>query len=154
MGAKSSLWELNQKSISSIFGIDFKDDAFSIEDVAKKDFLLKLGLKQGIIYNYDSVLTADIEDLDICLNNMIEGRFFNEKREIRIFNGEDGIKGSIFDEKDEHTEGEYILYNRNNDKHYAARLKVKQYIDYDDEDNQAYIYYTKPCKLIYGGENR
>lgn len=153
MGAKSSLWELNQKSISSIFGIDFKDDAFSIEDVAKKDFLLKLGLKQGIIYNYDSVLTADIGDLDICLDNMIEGRFFNEKREIRIFNDEEGIKGSIFDEKDEYTKGEYILYNRNNGKNYAARLKVKQYIDYD-EDKQAYIYYTKPCQLIYGGENR
>ncbi len=141
--------------MSEIFGINIKENEFSMDNIIKKEYLIKMGLKQAIIYNYDSVISRNIEDINIDLNNIIESRFFNEDMEIRIFNDEDGLRGNIFIEKDvaDYISEEYILYNRYGDKNYANALKVKKYMDYD-EDKQAYIYYTKPCKLYFRGENR
>lgn len=155
MGKKHNLSELNQSGLGEIFGIDIKDNELSIDSIIKMEYLIKIGLGQAIIYNYDSVISGNIEDINIDLNNIIECRFFNEDIEIRIFNDEDGSRGTIFIEEDadDYISEEYILYNRYGDKNYANALKVKKYMDYD-EDKQAYIYYTKPCKLYFRGENR
>jgi hypothetical protein len=112
-----------------------------------------------IIYNYDSVITEYISNADIDYKNIIEARFFNEENEIRVFNDEGKITGTIFKELEvsKSRTDTYFLYPRygekNNDKMYANKLVVKKYIDYDD-DSQAYIGYVKPSKLIFtGGEN-
>jgi len=160
MMSSNNLVEINAENICKVFRIDFEDSEFSIKNIANKEFLKKLLLKQAILYYYDSVVSDYIDNIDIDLDNMIEGRFFNEDTEIRIFNDDDGLKGSIFSEKLLNADGEneyfderYILYNRNRLKNYATHLKVRKYISYD-EDKQAYIYYTKPCKLEFGGEER
>jgi hypothetical protein len=140
-----------------VFDYDWED--FSIEKILDNNRLKDLGLIYCIIYNYDSVITEYISNADIDYKNIIEARFFNEENEIRVFNDEGKITGTIFKELEvsKSRTDTYFLYPRygekNNDKMYANKLVVKKYIDYDD-DSQAYIGYVKPSKLIFtGGEN-
>ena len=159
--------------------------------------LAGLKMEYAIIYNYDSVVTDNITNIQLDPDNIIEAIFFNEYREIRIYRNDNEFKGTVFIDlkdmpkedskddlieaeliKDKHSEFEkeeytepikeiYLLYNRNSNKddideesdenegrgsgtseRYAKKLVVNKYIDYD-EDNQAYISYVKPCKLIF-----
>ncbi|MBE6083153.1 MAG: hypothetical protein E7205_10770 [Tissierellaceae bacterium] len=151
------LKKLNKKNLKEAFDYDWED--FSIEKILDNNRLKNLGLIYCIIYNYDSVITEYISNADIDYKNIIEARFFNEENEIRVFNDEGKITGTIFKELEvsKSRTDTYFLYPRygekNNDKMYANKLVVKKYIDYDD-DSQAYIGYVKPSKLIFtGGEN-
>ena len=151
------LKKLNKKNLKEAFDYDWED--FSIEKILDNNRLKDLGLIYCIIYNYDSVITEYISNADIDYKNIIEARFFNEENEIRVFNDEGKITGTIFKELEvsKSRTDTYFLYPRygekNNDKMYANKLVVKKYIDYDD-DSQAYIGYVKPSKLIFtGGEN-
>ncbi len=151
------LKKLNKKNLKEVFDYDWED--FSIEKILDNNRLKDLGLIYCIIYNYDSVITEYISNADIDYKNIIEARFFNEENEIRVFNDEGKITGTIFKELEvsKSRTDTYFLYPRygekNNDKMYANKLVVKKYIDYDD-DSQAYIGYVKPSKLIFtGGEN-
>ena len=151
------LKKLNKKNLKEVFDYDWED--FSIEKLLDNNRLKNLGLIYCIIYNYDSVITEYISNADIDYKNIIEARFFNEENEIRVFNDEGKITGTIFKELEvsKSRTDTYFLYPRygekNNDKMYANKLVVKKYIDYDD-DSQAYIGYVKPSKLIFtGGEN-
>ncbi len=147
------LRELNLRNVNEVFNCKFSDDEFTIENLLDKKILQYLGFKDTIIYNYDSVASDNIENVDIQLDNIMEAIFFSENREMRIFSEEGKFRGSIFKEdnveESDFIEDEYILYKRNsNMKKYPKKLKVKKYIDYD-EDKQAYISYVKPCKFIY-----
>lgn len=122
-----------------------------IEDLLNIEVLKKLGFEYGIVYNYDSVVSSRIENIRIDKENIIEGRFFNEKHEIRIFCDEGIYSGNIFDEKDDCDSivQEFFLYPRYGESiGYAEKLKIKKYIDYDKDDGQAFISYVKPSELI------
>lgn len=134
--------ELNEENLKKI-GLDMDVDyrkALGCTDTYKK-----LGINYAIIYNYDSVKVAGINDIELDLENMIEGRFFNESMEVVVRIDEDEIKGNIFIDNGE-TEmvscEEYILRSGN-----YKRLKVKKYFALD-EDKQAYAFYLKPCSLV------
>lgn len=139
--------KLTGENLSKVFRQELIDD-FNLIDALDKGFLLDLGLNYGIIYNFDSVLSERIGDIVIDVDNIIEARFFNEDKEIRIFRNEDQIDGTIFVEKDnpDYLEKRVLLYPRDRSLEYANKLDVRKYIDYD-QDNQAYIRYTRPTKL-------
>ncbi|MGM9977799.1 MAG: hypothetical protein ACI33J_03275 [Clostridium sp.] len=143
--------ELNKENLFSFIeekNINFLKDIDNIEELLDKEVLKNLNLLQGIIYNYDSVNFGNIEDLDIDIDNIIEGRFFNETSEISIRIENDEVIGNIvYDNGDEksYIEGKFLIYDKNN-KNTFEELLVKKYINYD-KDNQAYIEYIKPTKL-------
>ena len=133
---------IEEKNISCLKNID------NIKDLLNKEVLKNLNLLQGIIYNYDSVKFGNIEDLDIDINNIIEGRFFNETSEISIRIENDEVTGNIvYDNgnKESYIEGKFLIYDKDN-KNTFEELLVKKYINYD-KDNQAYVEYIKPAKL-------
>ncbi|SNX52843.1 hypothetical protein [Thermoanaerobacterium sp. RBIITD] len=147
------LKKLDINSLKEIFKFDF-DGEFTLKNNLNKETLINLGLIDCIIYNYDSVLSDKISNVDIDYDNLIEARFFNSSAEIRLFTDDDKLKGTIFIEEDsvgknEYIESVFILYPRYGEKEvYAEKLRVRKYISYDD-DNQAYISYVKPCELIF-----
>lgn len=133
---------IEEKNISCLKNID------NIKDLLNKEVLKNLNLLQGIIYNYDSVKFGNIEDLDIDVSNIIEGRFFNETSEISIRVENDEVIGNIvYDNgnKESYIEGKFLIYDKDN-KNTFEELLVKKYINYD-KDNQAYVEYIKPAKL-------
>lgn len=133
---------IEEKNINCLKNID------NIEELLNKEVLKSLNLLQGIIYNYDSVKFGNIEDLDIDINNIIEGRFFNETSEISIRIENDEVTGNIvYDNgnKELYIEGKFLIYDKDS-KNNFEQLLVKKYINYD-KDNQAYIEYIKPEKL-------
>lgn len=151
MKNKYCLKKLTEESLKDIFRYECKD--FVIEKDLNKEMLKKLGMEYAIVYNFDKVITDHIFNVKIDYDNIIEAIFFNDDAEIRVF-GEDDITGTIFKEhKDsKYIDGFYRLYPRYGEgkegKTYAKKLLIKKYISYDD-DNQAYISYLKPCKLIF-----
>ncbi|WP_040214152.1 hypothetical protein [Clostridium polynesiense] len=108
-------------------------------------FYKALGIKYALLYNFDSLKLSDIEEAEIHLDNLIEGRFFSEDLELDMRIEEEGITGNIFldrGEKQLFIEEELLLRHTQ-----YKKLKVKRYISLD-KDNQAYIFYLKPCELI------
>lgn len=151
------LKELSKESLKEAFNYDLSE--FSVDNLLDSKVLENLGLIYCIVYNYDGVVTDYTSNVKFDIDNIIEARLFNEKWEIRIFNEEGNITGTVFKEMDNSRkiEKKYFLYPRNvesrNICRYACELKVNKYLNYDDE-NQAYIDYVKPCELIFtGGEN-
>lgn len=141
------LYKLNKKNIMEFLNYNI-DGQFSIEKIANIETLKKIQFKYAIIYNFDCVESDKIEYINLDIDNIIEARFFDEEREIRIFRDEDKCNGTIFIEKQDanYIEKDALLYARDNKKTYPKRLISRKYIDYD-EDNQAYIRYTKPSSL-------
>lgn len=143
--------ELNKENLLSFIeekNISFLKNIDNIKDLLNKEVLKNLNLLQGIIYNYDSVKFGNIEDLDIDVSNIIEGRFFNETSEISIRVENDEVIGNIvYDNgnKESYIEGKFLIYDKDN-KNTFEELLVKKYINYD-KDNQAYVEYIKPAKL-------
>lgn len=133
---------IEEKNINCLKNID------NIEELLNKEVLKSLNLLQGIIYNYDSVKFGNVEDLDIDINNIIEGRFFNETSEISVRIENDEVIGNIvYDngDKSSYIKEKFLIYDKDN-KNNFEQLLVKKYINYD-KDNQAYIEYIKPSKL-------
>lgn len=140
---------LNFENLKNFFGYDFKSD-FIIESDLDKETLLNLHLNDCIIYNYDSVVSDKISNASIDYENIIEARFFNDISEIRVFNDNERLNGTIFIENNnpEYIESEFILYPRTNNLKYPSKLLVKKYIKYDN-DGQAYVSYVKPCRFVF-----
>lgn len=141
--------KLTVENLSKISKRKLKDPLV-LKDILNKDFLLELGLRYGIIYNFDSVMSEKIEDLVIDIDNIMEARFFSHDKEIRIFRDEDCVSGTIFIEKQnpDCLDKKVLLYPRDGRDIYASKLRVRKYIDYD-QDSQAYIRYTRPIKLYF-----
>lgn len=143
------LKELNNKNLKEMLNCDINNN-FHIENILNKDVLMDIGLKYCIIYNYDSIITDKIENVDIHKDNIMEARFFDENCEIRIFREED-LFGTIFKENEnsKSIKRESLVSPRYQKKNnYVNKIIYNQYLDYD-EDNQAYIRYTKPIKLCF-----
>lgn len=128
------------------FNEKMKVNIGNIEEVFKYDVLNQAGLKQGILYNCDSLCFGDIESLNIDILNIMEARFFNDEFEVNIIN--DGeLHGNIAIQKS----NDMILLEKY--KIYSdlySEMNVKQYMDID-EDGQTYIKYVKPCDFISKG---
>ena len=143
--------ELNKDNLKLFIkenNLNSLDNIENLERILNKKELKNLNLLQGIIYNYDSVKFGNIEDLDINIDNIIEGRFFNETSEISIRIENNEISGNIvYDTGDEksYIKERFLIYDKDN-KNTFKELLVKKYINYD-KDNQAYIEYIKPTKL-------
>lgn len=143
--------ELNADNVNEFIkntNINYVCNIEKIDELINREELLKMNFKQYIIYNYDSVEYGDIEDSNINLNNIMEARFFDETGEIVIRREEDKFIGNIvYDNDDENSyiSDEFLIYDKDNESQYT-KLKVKKYIDYD-EDGQAYIKYVKPVKF-------
>lgn len=155
MKAPYRLEKLNKENLFEVFKYEVEED-FTIEDIINKKSLESIGLEYAIIYNFDSVITKKIKDIDIDLDNIMEARFFNEEKEIRLFRDEDKLNITIFDEEgySDYISSSYILYPRHGEKIYFNKLDIKKYIDYEKEDNQAYIRYVKASKLYFEEEKR
>lgn len=143
--------ELNKDNLKLFIkenNLNSLDNIENLERILNKKELKNLNLLQGIIYNYDSVKFGNIEDLDINIDNIIEGRFFNETSEISIRIEDNEISGNIvYDTGNEksYIKERFLIYDKDN-KNIFKELLVKKYINYD-KDNQAYIEYIKPTKL-------
>lgn len=136
------LLPLNIENINKLFNKSIEN----LDDILNNMILKDLGIKQGIIYNYDSLMSGEIGDLNLDKDNVIEARLFNEEIEIVLIN-EENLRGHIVIEKNKDLliEEDYEIYHNCYNK-----LKVKKYLDID-EDGQAYIKYLKPCKLYKKG---
>ena len=153
MDNKYKLEVLDKTSLLELFGYELLGE-FDFKNILSKDKLMDMGLKYAIIYNFDKVISEKIEDMEISLDNIMEARFFNEEKEIRIFRDEDKLKGTIFLENSSpYIENMSLLYPRYRENLYANKIDYKKYIDYDG-DHQAYIRYIKPSKLYFKEENR
>ena len=108
---------------------------------------------------------ADVYDI-IADNEIVEARYFNSEKELRIFksNGEfgyciiedvnDGLKAEtamgtdIMDSKDYFTEEEYKIISKKSknikEKIKFEKIKEKRYVFFDD-DGQAYVKITRLC---------
>ncbi|MBZ2175783.1 hypothetical protein K8M07_11095 [Schnuerera sp. xch1] len=149
MKKKYKLKVLNKENILELLGYEIPDK-FTLDKLLKRETLIDIGLEETIIYNYDSVVSDRIENVEIDIENIIEARFFNKEKEIRIFRDEKEIDGTIFIEKSDspYIERTVLLSSLYQKQSCAYKLDLKKYIDYD-EDNQAYIRYTKPSKLYF-----
>lgn len=155
MENKYILKELNKVNLMDLLGYKIESE-FKLEQILNPETLNELGLNFGIIYNFDSVDVARIKKLKIDMENIIEARFFNEEKEIKIFRDENKVKGTIFIEGKETRPIKkiVILEKRGKSRSYPSKLKFKKYIDYDDEDNQAYVRYVKPCNLYFEEDSK
>ncbi|WP_368491079.1 hypothetical protein [Clostridium sp. BJN0013] len=151
MEVNVTLEELTRENIKKFIDINNKNynTDVGIEAVlSDKKFYDILGIKYGIIYNFDSVKYDTVDKLNIDFNNIIEARFFNRDTEIDVRMMDNKIGGNIFIDNGEKElfidENFYLRCNRENNYN---KLKVKKYIDFD-EDGQAYIFYLKPCELL------
>lgn len=125
----------------------------SLEEAVNKKKLLKEGFKYVLVYFYDKVLLDKLENIDLNIENIIECRMFNESKEIHIFKVNGKLKAVLFNDSKWNEEDkvleEYLTIDSKKDKNYrryGQKIKVFQYIDYDDDD-QAYISYTRPYKV-------
>ena len=119
-----------------------------------KDYLLKEGYKYCLIYYLNDLVFGDIDKIDdIDKEILVEGFFFNDKKELHVFKDYDfedagcdeGFKliVTIDDGSDSFTE-EFVLKKRlgnNLIKNDYDKIEVINYLGYQD-DGQAYIEYT------------
>ena len=140
------LKEISKESLFEAFGYE-TNTSIDILSLLNRDTLKVLKMESAIVYCYDEIVTCNVEDINIELDNVIEARIFNETSEIKIWRDDDTIRGAIFKEIDTNIfpiDDEYILHDR---KNVGEKLKIKKYISFDD-NGQAYISYNKPSKFI------
>lgn len=151
MEANVTLKELTRENIKKFVTINNKNynaDAGIEAVLSDKKFYNILGIKYGIIYNFDSVKYDTVDKLNIDFDNIIEARFFNKNTEIDVRMMDNKISGNIFiDNGEKELFIDENFYLRQNIENNYNKLKVKKYIDFD-EDGQAYVFYLKPCELL------
>lgn len=145
-------FQLNKETLKGL--IEKKNVTYNISEsietiLQDKLFYENIGIKYGIIYNFDSVKFGKIDDLKIDLDNIIEARLFSEDMEIDIRINENKIEGSIFidNEDNKYVINQNLKIRDSEHKNIEYKtLKIKKYVRFDD-DNQGYIFYVKPCEL-------
>ncbi|WP_027626933.1 hypothetical protein [Clostridium lundense] len=113
-------------------------------------------LKYAWINTFSDLLLIKLDknfDIENILENLIEGKFFNNDEEISIMQVEDGVFSiSVFSEKvneyKDIIEEEQLIskhkFITNNNK--RMKLIIKHYLKYDD-DGQAFVDYTRLCDV-------
>ncbi|MCC9294928.1 hypothetical protein LN736_08680 [Clostridium sp. WLY-B-L2] len=151
MEANVTLKELTRENIKKFVTINNKNynaDAGIEAVLSDKKFYNILEIKYGIIYNFDSVKYDTVDKLNIDFDNIIEARFFNKNTEVDVRMMDNKISGNIFiDNGEKELFIDENFYLRQNIENNYNKLKVKKYINFD-EDGQAYVFYLKPCELL------
>lgn len=147
---KENLFELNIENFNKIFNLETEGKNL-IDFILNKDNLIELELENCIIYELDKVISDKISEIEIEKDNIQEAIFFSKYKEIKLYKNDIGkFIGTIFEDKyieEDKIEIEYLLYPRYREENgYAEKMKVIKYIDYD-EDNQGYIFYTRPVEF-------
>ncbi|WP_029452511.1 hypothetical protein [Clostridium algidicarnis] len=121
-----------------------------LSDALDKRKLIGDNFEYALIYALNEVKFGRLKDIDICDKELlIEGRIFNKQKELHIFRcGEDLKAVLVEDEKEDDTFEEKQLL----EEWFGKEIKIKHYIAYDKNDNQAYIDYTRLCGAVMGGE--
>lgn len=130
--------ELNKENIKKYLNLEIEN----LQQLIDKELLENIGLKEGIIYNYDSLKLGEIKNLALDSENIMEARFFNEEKELVLI-AEKGFRGYLIQEQSREliiTETMEIYSEE------YSKLEVKKYLEVD-EDGQGFIKYLKPCKF-------
>lgn len=123
-----------------------KVERIDIAKVLDKDFIDSLSLEYTLEYFYDKVVAKKSFE-KISIVNLIEGRYFNEKHELKIykFNGEYRATLISDETNDEVLKVEHLVIDNKFED--ISKIAIKKYIDYDDE-GQAFIKCLRPFKFI------
>lgn len=111
-----------------------------------KEFIKSLNLKYSLEYYNDKVIAKKSFE-EISIDGLIEGRYFNEENELRVYkiNGEYKTTLFIEEENDKISEIEHLVIDNKFDS--VEKIVIKKYIDYDN-DGQAFIKCLRPYKLV------
>lgn len=112
-------------------------------------------MKFAWINTYSELKLIELEKeskLESYFNNLIEGKFFNQDKEISVMELENEIFSiAEFNDKSKDFIEEKQILNRHKSpfKGEFDRLVIKHYLKYDNE-GQAYVSYTKLCNVERG----
>lgn len=121
-------------------------EKIDIDKISDCDFINSLDLKYSLEYFYDKVV-ANKSFTKISTSNLIEGRYFNENYELKIYkiNGEYKAIINIEEENDKTISVEHLVIDNKFGE--IKKIALKKHIDYDN-DGQAFIKYLRPYKFI------
>ena len=119
-----------------------RTNEFSVSEVLNGHALLDKGYRYGWIQSISSVQIGDIDSLDINSESLLEARFFNEEKEMHIFNYNDSLKAieTVLEKCDHAIEEKQILR-----KKYGKTVTLRNFIDFDPDDGQAFVCRTVLC---------
>lgn len=123
-----------------------KVQKLGIDIIENLEFINSLKLKYSLEYFNDRIdAKRDFDEINI--NDLIEGRYFSEDKELRIIKVNGNYKVILIsdEENENYLECEHLVIdNKFGD---IKKVGVKKYVDYD-KDGQAYIKCIRPFKFI------
>lgn len=122
----------------------------SIDDALDKGYLIEHQVKYALAYLLNEVKLLPIEEFENVEKDLIiEARFFSENKEVHVFKNQGKLEAVLIEDGDREDciKEKQILMEV-----FGKGLIIKNYIEYDSEDNQAYISYSRPCDVDLGGE--
>ena len=90
-----------------------------------------------------SQVEVGLTPAEICLDDVLEARFFGPDREIHFYQEEDGLAAVMLE--DEPSDEFYDTTSPLQDARFGKHLTIRQYIVYD-EDGQGSIWDIRPVK--------
>lgn len=121
-------------------------EKIDLDKVSNYDFINSLDLKYSLEYFNDRVVVSKSFE-GISMVDLIEGRYFNEKQELKIFKVNGQYKVILFVEEDTDKVlkvDHLVIDNKFNS---IEKIGIKKYMDYD-LDGQAFIKCLRPYKLL------
>ena len=112
------------------------------ESLLTKDALRERGYRYAWIQSISSVQIDEIDNLSLEPGSVIEARFFNETGELHVFSYNDSLTAveTVMEDGDKTTEEVQILRGK-----YGKSITLRNFIDFDPQDGQAYISRTVLC---------
>lgn len=121
-------------------------EKIDLDKVSNYDFINSLDLKYSLEYFNDRVVVSKSFE-GISMVDLIEGRYFNEKQELKIFKVNGQYKVILFVEEDTDKVLKVDHLVMDNKFNSIEKIGIKKYMDYD-LDGQAFIKYLRPYKLL------
>lgn len=121
-------------------------EKIDLDKVSNYDFINSLDLKYSLEYFNDRVVVSKSFE-GISMVDLIEGRYFNEKQELKIFKVNGQYKVILFVEEDTDKVLKVDHLVMDNKFNSIEKIGVKKYMDYD-LDGQAFIKCLRPYKLL------
>lgn len=123
-----------------------KVEKIEINKLEDFQFISSLGLKYTLEYFNDKIV-AEKSFQGIKINDLLEGRYFSDDKELRILKLNGSYKATLFIEEatDKITKVEHLVIdNKFGD---IKKVGIKKYIQYDS-DGQAFVKCLRPYKFI------
>lgn len=121
-------------------------EKIDLDKVSNYDFINSLDLKYSLEYFNDRVVVSKSFE-GISMVDLIEGRYFNEKQELKIFKVNGQYKVILFVEEDTDKVLKVDHLVMDNKFNSIEKIGIKKYMDYD-LDGQAFIKCLRPYKLL------